>query len=115
MSSRREFMKTTLASAGIVAWGQTAPLFLSRTAWAAGAAGKPGAKETVLVVVQLTGGNDGLNTVVPYADEGYGKLRKVLKVQKSDLKKIDDHAAASDDVEFVVRELAAVREKQAKI
>ena len=73
MPSRREFVKTTLASAGIVAWGQTAPLFLSRTALAAGTTGKPGAKETVLVVVQLTGGNDGLNTVVPYADDGYGK------------------------------------------
>jgi uncharacterized protein (DUF1501 family) len=90
MPSRREFMQATLTGAGIVAWGQTAPLFLSRTALAAGTTGKPGAKETVLVVVQLTGGNDGLNTVVPYADDGYGKLRKVLRMQTKDLKKIDD-------------------------
>jgi uncharacterized protein (DUF1501 family) len=84
-------MRATFTGAGIVAWGQTAPLFLSRTALAAGAASKPGTKETVLVVVQLTGGNDGLNTVVPYADDGYGKLRKELRIQKNDLKKIDDH------------------------
>jgi uncharacterized protein (DUF1501 family) len=90
MPTRREFVKATLASAGVVAWGQTAPLFLSRTAMAAGTTGKPGTKETVLVVVQLTGGNDGLNTVVPYADDGYGKLRKSLRIPTKDLKKIDD-------------------------
>jgi uncharacterized protein (DUF1501 family) len=90
MPTRREFVKATLASAGVVAWGHTAPMFLSRTALAAGTTGKPGAKETVLVVVQLTGGNDGLNTVVPFADDGYGKLRKSLRIQTKDLKKIDD-------------------------
>ncbi len=90
MPSRREFMQAAFTGAGIVAWGQTAPLFLSRTALAAGNSAAPGNKETVLVVVQLTGGNDGLNTVVPYADEGYAKLRKQLKIQKNDLKKIDD-------------------------
>ena len=60
MHSRREFLSTSIAAAGVVTWGQTAPLFLSRTAQAAPATNKPGAKETVLVVVQLTGGNDGL-------------------------------------------------------
>ena len=73
MSTRREFVKATLSGAGIVAWGQTVPLFLSRTALAAGDHHKPGTKDTLLVVVQLTGGNDGLNTVVPYADDGYGQ------------------------------------------
>ncbi|HEV2969351.1 MAG TPA: DUF1501 domain-containing protein [Pirellulales bacterium] len=90
MQSRREFVKATLAGAGVVAWGQTAPLFLSRTALAAGSTGKPGTKETVLVVVQLTGGNDGLNTVVPFSDDGYDKLRKDLRLPTNDLKKIND-------------------------
>ena len=44
----------------------------------------------MLVVVQLTGGNDGLNTVVPYADDGYGKLRPTLRIPTKELKKIDD-------------------------
>jgi len=90
MQNRRTFLSTSLASAGVVAWGQTAPLFLSRTAAAAPASSKPGAKETVLVVVQLTGGNDGLNTVVPFADDGYPKLRKALRLPTNDLKKMND-------------------------
>jgi uncharacterized protein (DUF1501 family) len=44
--------------------------------------GKPGAKETVLVVVQLTGGNDGLNTVIPFKDDNYYKLRPTIAVPK---------------------------------
>ena len=90
MQNRRTFLSTSLGSAGVVAWGQTAPLFLSRTAAAAPATTKPGAKETVLVVVQLTGGNDGLNTVVPFADDGYPKLRKALLIPPKDLKKFND-------------------------
>jgi uncharacterized protein (DUF1501 family) len=42
-------------------------------------------------VVQLTGGNDGLNTVIPYADEEYAKLRPTLKVARPQVKKINDH------------------------
>jgi uncharacterized protein (DUF1501 family) len=52
------------------------PGFLNQTA-AAAAAERDG---RVLVVVQLDGGNDGINTVVPYQDEAYGRYRKVLKL-----------------------------------
>ena len=45
---------------------------------AAPPAGKPGAKDTVLVVVQLTGGNDGLNTVIPFKNELYYKHRPTI-------------------------------------
>jgi uncharacterized protein (DUF1501 family) len=90
MQNRRTFLANSLTTAGVVACGQTAPLFLSRTAAAAPATDKPGAKETVLVVVQLTGGNDGLNTVVPFADDGYPKLRKALRIPTKDLKKVND-------------------------
>jgi uncharacterized protein (DUF1501 family) len=90
MHNRRTFLANSMTAAGIVACGQTAPLFLSRAAAAVPSTHKPGAKETILVVVQLTGGNDGLNTVVPFADDGYPKLRKALRIPTANLKKIND-------------------------
>jgi uncharacterized protein (DUF1501 family) len=54
----------------------------------------------VLVVVELNGGNDGINTVVPYADEGYARLRKHLRLPTAELKKVSDqlglHPALGD-------------------
>jgi uncharacterized protein (DUF1501 family) len=44
----------------------------------------------VLVVVQLDGGNDGINTIVPYKDEGYAKYRKELLLPTSSLLKVND-------------------------
>ena len=87
MPTRRDF----LATSSLLGFGATVPAFLGRTAVAAPNAAEPGAKDTVLVVVQLTGGNDGLNTVVPYADDGYGRLRTALRLPENSLKKVDDH------------------------
>lgn len=94
MFNRREFLRTGLAAAsGVIAWGMDAPRFLARTAWAAPPAGKAGARDTLLVVVQLTGGNDGLNTVVPYKDELYARYRPNLRLPIEQLKKINDDVA----------------------
>ena len=82
--SRRRFMRHGMAFASLAA---TTPLFLERSA--RGIAGpedmltssRPGVPEDhVLVVVQLSGGNDGLNTVVPYGDAAYHRLRPRLRV-----------------------------------
>lgn len=78
MTSRREF----LARSTLLGFGATVPTFLGRTALAADPAGKPGTKDTILVVVQLTGGNDGLNTLIPYKDDRYYKLRPTIAVPK---------------------------------
>ncbi len=81
MSSRRSFLKST----ALVALSPSVPTFLDRTARAAPAR----RDERILVVVQLTGGNDGINTVVPYADEGYARHRNVLRLPAKDLLRIN--------------------------
>src|SRR5262245_29629171 len=101
MFHRRDFLRAS----GLVAWGLTAPRFLSRTALAAPNSDKAGAKDTILVVVQLTGGNDGVNTVIPFKDPDYAKLRPTLKIGPDQVKKIDDsiglHPSLTGFVELV--------------
>lgn len=81
--TRREFLNSglVLASAAL-----TMPSFLQRSAMAmhAPAAGSiPGVPdERILVVVQLSGGNDGLNTVVPYGFDQYYKARPGIGIKK---------------------------------
>ena len=48
------------------------------------------AKGHILVVFELSGGNDGLNTVVPYGDDAYYRLRPKLGIARDKLRRIDD-------------------------
>ncbi len=48
-------------------------------------------KDRILVVLELSGGNDGLNTVVPYADDAYYRHRPQIGIRKERLRKLDDH------------------------
>ncbi|MDR7537783.1 MAG: DUF1501 domain-containing protein [Armatimonadota bacterium] len=85
--TRREFLQKGLT---IVAMGATAPSFLTRTALAVGnpfdiaqVSSRPGVPDdNILVVVQMGGGNDGLNTVVPFADDAYYRARPRLAVPR---------------------------------
>lgn len=45
----------------------------------------------ILVVVQLTGGNDGLNTVIPYGDDEYHKNRFATRISTSDVLKVNEY------------------------
>jgi uncharacterized protein (DUF1501 family) len=86
MSSRRDFLKASLAGSSLISLAPTVPGFLARTARAAA----PVPDGRVLVVVQLDGGNDGINTLVPFADDGYARHRKTLRLREDRLIKIDD-------------------------
>jgi uncharacterized protein (DUF1501 family) len=86
MFNRRQFLTRTLQGSSLVALGSLVPQFVARTAQAAA----PG-KDTILVVVEMTGGNDGLNTVIPYADDLYHKARPTLRQTKGVVVRLDDH------------------------
>jgi uncharacterized protein (DUF1501 family) len=84
MLSRRQFI---LRSSSLVSLSPLVPTMLCRAAMAATAE----ADGKVLVVIQLDGGNDGINTVVPYGDDGYAKARVKLRLDTDKLHKLNDH------------------------
>lgn len=90
-STRREFLKYTGRGIGLLAFSRFAPSFIVESV----AAEAPVAEKdrTILVLVQLAGGNDGLNTVVPFADPHYRRLRPTLGLAPSDLLPINDSLA----------------------
>jgi len=78
----------------------TLPVFLEKTFFALDALAADAATQavtgkdgTILVVLQMAGGNDGLNTVVPYADDAYHVARPRLRLTADQVLKIDDHIA----------------------
>jgi uncharacterized protein (DUF1501 family) len=89
MHHRRDFLANTLGGTSLLAVGSVVPEFLARTARAADQSEK--SKDTVLVVIELTGGNDGLNMVVPYGDDLYQKARPTLAFGKREVLKLDDY------------------------
>ncbi len=93
LKTRREFLRTGLLG-GSLCW--TMPAFLSRTmqslhAEADGALvqGVTGRDGNILVVLQLAGGNDGLNTVIPLGNGEYRKSRPTIGVPEASILKID--------------------------
>tara|TARA_B100001250_G_scaffold414040_1_gene450360 strand:- start:1451 stop:2698 length:1248 start_codon:yes stop_codon:yes gene_type:complete len=87
---RREILKKSMTSLGVAGLcGATLPSsMLSRAAEAASLAEANG---KILVVLELSGGNDGLNTVVPYGDDAYYRHRPEIGIPKNDLRILDDH------------------------
>jgi uncharacterized protein (DUF1501 family) len=90
MFNRRDFLTRTLGGTSLLAVGSAVPEFLARSASAADKDPKA-KKDTILVVVEMTGGNDGLNTVAPYGDDLYKKARPTLGFTKRDVLKLDDY------------------------
>ena len=85
MTTRRQFIQH-LSTAGIVSLGTVPPEFLLRATRAADSA----SDGRILVVVQLAGGNDGLNTVIPFADPEYAKARPGIGIGRDAVLKLDD-------------------------
>ncbi|MGB7158563.1 MAG: DUF1501 domain-containing protein [Tepidisphaeraceae bacterium] len=94
-TTRRVFLQKGLT---MLAVGATVPTFLDQTVFAIAnpldvpLTQKPSGKDgKILVVVQLAGGNDGLNTVIPYGDDAYHSARRTLAVGGSEVLKVNDY------------------------
>ena len=105
MKTRREFLRSTMLGAS-AAW--TVPLFVERTFGQLHHAAKDlaiqpvtGKDDTILVVLQLAGGNDGLNTLVPYADDIYQKSRPRIAKKEKDLIRLNDHVGLNASLPFL--------------
>lgn len=92
--TRREFLRQAVLG-GALTW--TVPAFLANTFAAVaaqetrrGVQANTGRDGTVLVVLQMAGGNDGLNTVVPYANDDYHRARPRLGLAGDKVLKLTD-------------------------
>lgn len=85
-TTRRRWLKGALAGLGLPAL-TGAGVFPAIARAAAAAA----ADDRILVVLELSGGNDGLNTVVPFGDDAYYRLRPEIGIRADSLRKLDDH------------------------
>jgi uncharacterized protein (DUF1501 family) len=81
---RRRFLKHGLFGLSLAA---TAPHFLSLTTRAF--AGQAPGTGRILVVLQLSGGNDGLSTVVPFADGALYRARRTAAVSEKEVLRLD--------------------------
>ncbi|MCX7010417.1 MAG: hypothetical protein NTY53_24780, partial [Kiritimatiellaeota bacterium] len=95
MTTRREFLKI----GALLSLAAAAPKLLLQSALAA----PPGKDETLLVVLQLSGGNDGLNTVIPFADDLYHQSRPTLRQVAAKSHHISDQLAFHPRMEGFAR------------
>ena len=100
--SRRDILKGSIL---LAASGVAAPNFILHSAYAsqdnqtngttsvaanAASSSTFASNDNILVVLQLIGGNDGLNTVVPYGSDTYYSVRPTLAINRNEVLKIDD-------------------------
>jgi uncharacterized protein (DUF1501 family) len=94
LHTRREFLRHTVLG-GALSW--TVPAFLGNTFSALQAEAEDkatqvatGRDSTILVVLQMAGGNDGLNTVVPFANDHYHRARPRIKLADKQVLRLND-------------------------
>lgn len=102
LTTRRDFLKTTLLG-GALSW--TVPSFVLQTfqtlhaqALDSSVQVATGKDAPILVVLQLAGGNDGLNTIIPTGNDFYYKSRPTLGIPGDTLLKLDDHTALNPNL-----------------
>src|SRR3954471_9857601 len=88
--TRRELLRVGFSGLGVLSLGGTVPMFVQKMAFADAVRGSGVSDDNILVVVQLSGGNDGLNTIIPHTDDLYSKARPGLRIRDRLLRVNDD-------------------------
>jgi uncharacterized protein (DUF1501 family) len=102
LKTRREFLRASALGAATT-W--TIPSFLAQTfatlqADAAGPIQSPtGRDASILVVLQMAGGNDGLNTLVPFANDHYAAARSRLRISAKEVLKLSEQVGLHPDLD----------------
>ena len=82
MQTRRSFIQYS-ALVSLTPW---TPNFIPKSL----AAVTPSSDDRILVVIQMDGGNDGLNTVIPFRDAKYAEVRKELRIPEKEIHRLGD-------------------------
>src|ERR1700683_2356924 len=88
-ASRRDLLRAAMYGVSVSAGSALRMSLFGQAAAAMAADAESNGK--ILVVLELSGGNDGLNTLVPYGDDAYYKHRPKIGLAKKSLRPIDDH------------------------
>jgi len=94
--NRRHFLRTSAAlplARALASKSALAATSFGAAGMACAAAPAPGNYQRLLVLVEMKGGNDGLNTVVPYTDPAYYALRPKLAISRDDAVQLTDRVA----------------------
>ena len=92
MINRRKFLRESLAVGSL---GITVPSIFGKAIVAAAEESQSlSVSGKILVIIQMAGGYDGINMVIPYQDPAYRDLRSTLGIAESDMIVVDDRVAS---------------------
>ncbi|MDX9972413.1 MAG: DUF1501 domain-containing protein [FCB group bacterium] len=97
--TRRQFLSTAALFSAI----GVAPQFLVRAVEGQQREAAPPANDKILVVVQLGGGNDGLNMLAPYGDDAYYRARPTLALKKDRVLPLNEYAGLNGGMADLMR------------
>lgn len=87
LTTRRDFIRIASQGMGLAALGSIVPSVLAKPTFTSLEAA--GAPNSILVLIHLSGGNDGLNTVIPYTNDDYYRARPTIGISSREVIKLN--------------------------